>query len=81
MSSYVGIAVFATLFLDHNGLVGRKDHWWRAADTLDLVSGPGEVEADEQRWGTEDELCQEQHHSGVNIMGTLGKFKAIWEKE
>lgn len=58
MTAYVGIGMFLALYFGHKITAGRNDAWWRQPETIDLVTGLREIEADEHGWSEEERQAQ-----------------------
>lgn len=84
MTAYVGVGVFLALYFGHKLTAGRKDPWWRQAETIDLVSGLREVEADEHVWAEEERQAQLTREEAPPTTHQLARkawatFTLLWE--
>ena len=78
MTAYIGIVLFFVFFVGHKIFAGRKDKWARSAESIDLVTGLAEVEADEHKW-REEEAAAKALRPTTWYGVILKKVSALWE--
>ncbi|KAE8155023.1 amino acid permease/ SLC12A domain-containing protein [Aspergillus avenaceus] len=74
LTNYLGIPLFLAIYFGHKLTVGRKDPMWYPTETVDLISGVSEVNADAVMWESMEAAKVRKGPSNI----IWRKFALIW---
>ncbi|CAG9982831.1 unnamed protein product [Clonostachys byssicola] len=77
LTTYIGIPIFAALWLGHKFTAGRHDPWWLSISDIDLVTGVAQADAEAEMWNALEKE-REDSKSANKWTNPFNKVRALW---